>query len=104
MRFDTPIYFQRMDAGAYDANTGNYECDNPTEDKRYASVTNTGTETLKLVYGDLRQSSLTVRLQTPYKHPFDRIRIGEGDTAKFYHVDMVRRLRSKQTFVVSEVQ
>jgi hypothetical protein len=35
-----------------------------------------------------------------YTEPFDRIRIGE----KFYKVDKVRQLRTKQTFIISEVQ
>ena len=99
MRFDTPIYFQRMKR-AYDATTGNYSHEQPEEVKRYASITNTGTDTLNLVYGELKQGSLTIRLQMPYTEPFDRIRIGN----KHYRVDRERLLRTKHTFVVSEVQ
>ncbi len=104
MRFDTPIYFQRTKKGEYNATTGNYSPATPEEVKRYASITNTGTETLSLVYGELKQGSLTIRLQMPYTEPFDRIRIGEGETAKYYRVDRARRLRTKHTFIVSEVQ
>ena len=100
MRFDTPIYFQRKVKGAYDATTGNYGPATVEEVVRYASITNTGTETLNIVYGELKQGSLTVILQMPYTEPFDRIRIGD----KYYRVDRERRLRTKQTFVVSEVQ
>lgn len=100
MRFDTPIYFQRKVKGPYDASTGNYGPATTEEVVRYASITNTGTDTLNLVYGELKQGSLTVILQMPYTVPFDRIRIGD----KHYRVDRERRLRTKHTFVVSEVQ
>lgn len=104
MRFDTPIYFQRIVPGKYDATTGNYGADAITEVQKYASVTHSGTETLQLVYGELRQGSLTIRLQSHYSAPFDRIRIGEEEHAKYYRVDMERKLRNMQVFVVSEVQ
>ena len=100
MRFDTPIYFQSIEPGDYDPSTGNYAPDKVTEVQRYASITDTGAETLRLVYGEIRQGSLTIRLQNHYTEPFNRIRIGD----KSYSVDMMRRLRTKQTFVVSEVQ
>ena len=100
MRFDTPIYFQTIEMGAYNAETGNYEPDTVTEDKRWASVTDSKTETLKLIYGDIKQGCKTVRLQNIYRKPFDRIRIGE----KLYRVDFSRGLRCKHIFVVSEVQ
>ena len=100
MRFDTPVYFQRVISGDYDATTGNYGPDVVHETKIYASVTNTGTETLKIVYGGLKQNSLTLRLQNHYNAPYDRIRIND----KLYNVDRSRKLRIKHTFVVSEVQ
>lgn len=100
MRFDTPIYFQRVQAGELDENTHNYGEDTIVETKVYASVSTTATETLKIVYGDIKQNSLTIRLQMPYKTAFDRIKVGE----KFYKVDSAKQLRNKQVFVVSEVQ
>ena len=96
MRYDTPIFFQRIQRGAYNASTGNYGEDSITEEKRYADVTDTGTEHLTLIYGKIQQGSLTIRLQRSYKVPFNRIRIGE----KLYNVDFARHLK---TFVVSEV-
>lgn len=99
MRFDTPIYFQTLHS-EYDASTGDYGMSTVSEVMRYASVSSTGTETLSLVYGELKQGSLTIRLQNHYSEPFDRIRIGE----KFYRVDRTRPLRLKHTLVVSEVQ
>lgn len=100
MRFDTPIYFVRIQAGEYDASTGDYGEDTKTEEMRLAAVTDTGTQTMTLVYGSLKQGSKTIRLQNHYTKPFDSIRIGE----KQYRVDKERKLRVKQTFIVSEVQ
>lgn len=98
MRYDIPVYFQTVQRGAYDAETGNYLPDNTTEEKRWASVTNSSAETLQLVYGKIKQGSLTVQFQRHYSKPFDSIRI----SGKTYQVDHVQTLRNKQMFVVSE--
>ena len=100
MRCDKPIYFQKSVRGPYNRETGNYEPPTITETKVYASVTDSSAETLNLVYGKIKQRTLTIRLQTQYNEPFDRIRIGD----KLYGVDKARNLRTKQVFVVSEVQ
>lgn len=100
MRFDKPIYFQKITAGAYEPTTGNYAEDEITEEKRFASVTNSRTDTLQLVYGAIKQGSLTIRLQMPFTAPFDRIRIED----KTYKVDYSRQLYNKHIFIVSEVQ
>lgn len=100
MRCDTEVFFQSIVPGEYDEATGDYGDDIASEEKRYASVTDTGTETMNLVYGSIKQGSKTVRLQTHYKKPFDRIRIGNA----LYRVDFERKLRTKHVFVVSEVQ
>ena len=100
MRYDTPVYFQTIKAGAYDASTGNYGEDIVTEEKRDASVTDTGDETLNILYGEIKQGVKTVQLQNHYDKPFDRIRVGN----QVYRVDRARRLRVKHVFVISEVQ
>lgn len=102
MRYNTPVYFQRKQKGAYNADTGNYGPETVVEVKRYASVTDTGTDTLNLVYGGPKQGSLTIRLQRPYTDPFDQIRIGDGEQAKCYGSDKARLF--KRVFIVSEVQ
>ncbi len=99
MRFDTPVYFQRI-KNEYDESTGDYGLSTISEEMRYASVTNAGVSTLNLLFGEVKQGCLTIRLQNPYDKPFDRIRIG----LTFYRVDFTRHLRTKQTLVVSEVQ
>lgn len=97
MRYDKPVYFQRITPGKYDSSTGDYGDDTVTEVKKYASVTDSGVETLRLIYGEIRQGVKIIRIQRPYKETFDRIRIGK----KLYSVDMSRYGR---VFVVSEVQ
>ena len=98
MRFDTPIYFRLVES-TYNEDTGNYD-DTVTEEKRYASISDTGSDTLRLIYGELKQGSKTVRLLSPYNKPFSNVRIGD----KIYTVDRSRLLRTKQTLIVSEVQ
>ncbi len=100
MRYDTPIYFQRVTPGEYDPATGNYGPDTTAEVMQYAAVCASKLDTVRLIYGTLKQGSLTVHLQNHYDEPFDQIRIGE----KVYRVDMARPLRVKHVFVVSEVQ
>lgn len=100
MRFDTPVYFQKITQGVYDAKTGDYGNGTISEEKRFASVTNTGIDTIHLVYGELKQGVVTVRLQNYYNEPFDRLRIGNT----VYSVDRARMLRTKQTLICSEVQ
>ena len=100
MRYDTPIYFQHSPSGTYNDLPGDYSDDTVAEVERWASVTDAGIDTLRLVYGEIKQGAKVVRLQTQYTESFNCIRIGE----KRYSVDKVRNLRTKQTFVVSEVQ
>ena len=100
MRFDTPIFFVKDLPAEYDANTGNYIEIAAEETQAFASVTDTGAQTLNLVYGELKQGSLTIRLQNHIGISFDRIRVGD----KYYRKDMERKLRTKHIFVVSEVQ
>lgn len=100
MRYDIPVYFQRITSGEYDASTGDYGEDIIAEEMRWASVTDAGIDTLNIVYGKIRQGVKTVRLQNHYDKPFDRLRI--GDTV--YRVDKARPLRLKHTFICSEVQ
>lgn len=100
MRYDTAVYFETVTEGEYNEETGDYAEDKVTEVEKYASVNYTGIETLKIVFGDIRQGNVTIKLPRPYKKPFDRIRIG----GKLYSVDYENPLRNKTVFVASEVQ
>ena len=91
MRYDTPVYFQEITPGEYKPRNGDYREDTIQETKRLASVMNTGEETLKLLYGSIKQGSLTIQLQNHYNAPFSRIRIGET----IYQADVSRKLTGK---------
>lgn len=100
MRYEKEVYFQKITAGDYDESTGNHNDDSVTETMRYASVMDTKTETMLLVYGKITQGSLTIQIQNHYDEAFDRIRVDDA----VYSVDDFRKLRTKHVFVVSEVQ
>lgn len=100
MRYDTPVYMQSITNGEYDPKTGNYGEEQVKETLLLASVMDTKAELLTLVYGGIRQGSLMIQVQNSSDKEVDRIRIGE----KLYRIDYERKLRTKQTFVVSEVQ
>ena len=100
MRYDTTVYFQKLTQGEYDPETGDYKEDSIREDAKQAAVMDTSTQMMQLIYGIIKQGSLTVQLQNHYDHPFNRVRIGN----KIYKVDHSRKLRTKHTFIVSEVQ
>lgn len=100
MRYDTPIYFQKVTEGQYDTSTGDYGDDVIVETEVMASVMDTQTEAMKLIYGTIMQGSRTIQIQNHYSDAFDQIRIGK----RIYRVDRSRNLKTKQTFIVSEVQ
>lgn len=100
MRYDKTVYFQRPGSRTYNPETGNYERGAPIETERLASVMDTQTETMILVYGEIRQGSKMVHIQNRYDGPLERVRIG----SKIYRVDFKRELGEKQSFVLSEVQ
>ena len=99
MRYDKEVFFESITPGAYDESTGDYGEESVSSVMRLASVYDTRTETMKTVYGGVKQGSLTLHLQNHYDDDFDRIRIGETT----YQVDYRRKLRTKESFVVSEV-
>ncbi len=99
MRYDKTVYFC-SESKTYDTETGDYVKGGTARDPKSASVMDTRTETLRLVYGEIRQDSYTIQLQNHYTNSFDYI---EYDGKK-YSVDFRRRLRNKETFIVSEVQ
>lgn len=100
MRFDTPVYFQLITPGEYDTSSGDYAEATKIETMKYADITDTGTDTILKVYGELKQNVKTVRIHGHFDAAFSRIRIGE----KSYKVDFSRTLRNFHVFVVSEVQ
>ncbi|WP_066925552.1 hypothetical protein [Murdochiella massiliensis] len=100
MRYDKRIFFVSQVDGEYDQTTGDYLEPEIVKTEVYAAVHDTNEETLKLLYGDIRQKSFTVHILGRYEKAFRYILID----GKSYHVDLTRRLRHRQTFIVSEVQ
>ena len=99
MRYDTPVYFQTVKSGQYDQNTGNYGDDTIVEKELMASVMDTSTKTMQLIYGTIKQGSLTIHIQNHWNEAFNFIRIDK----KQYKVDYSRKLRTKHIIVISEV-
>lgn len=100
MRYDKKIYFVKSGEAVYDKSTGDYIGSDPTETEIIASVSPTTINTMRLVYGEIRQGSVTVHLLNHYDAPFDYIRIGN----KKYSVNYKRMLRTKEALVCTEVQ
>lgn len=100
MRYDTPIYFEKLSPGVYDETVGDYGDPVVVSTKRLASVVNTSEKQMHLIYGGIREGSKTISLLNAYGEVFDRIRVG----TKLYTVDRRISLRTKQAFVCSEIQ
>ncbi len=100
MRYDKAIFFVKETGGAYDPTTGDYAASTLNKCKVYASVMDTSADTLRLVYGGIVQGSLTIQIQNRYSGEFDYIEYN----GKRYNVDRRRKLRVKETFIVSEIQ
>lgn len=99
MRFDTEVFLQTIKEGSYDPASGNYSDDEIIEQKLWANVNDTSAETMNIIYGAIQQGSVTVRFQNTVPE-FDYLRIGD----KRYRRDYTRKLRTKTTYIMSEVQ
>lgn len=97
MRFNIPITFVKY-TDSYDASTGDYNTTSHST-LRYADVTPTSEQMMTLVYGGVRQDSVTARLQNRYTGDFDEILID----GKAYRVDYRRPLSVKDVFVLTRV-
>ena len=98
MRFDTPITFIKY-SESYNATTGDYTTTISSQSVRYASVSNTTERMMTLVYGGVRQDSITARIQNHFTGDFDEIMSG----GKAYRVDYRNPKRVKDVFVLSRV-
>lgn len=103
MRCDTQIYFvtdgkRELVTDPASENYGGYTTSATTAVGRLADVTDTQATTQQLVYGKLREGSVTVRLNGQYLEPFDHIRIG----SVLYDVDAKRHLRHRSVFICHE--
>ena len=100
MRYDTPVTFRQLQRGVYDSSTGNYSPDTVAlSETRNAAVMDSSVETMKLVYGEIKQGSKTIHLQNRVVGPYNCVVIGSDK----YRIDHEQLLRTKQILVVSEV-
>ena len=98
MRYDQRIYFVKEGEDEYDYATGDYVTTEPVKREAWANVSDTGTERMQLIYGNLKQGAITVRIQGKYEEAFDYIEVEN----KKYNVDAFRTFRNDQAFNLSE--
>lgn len=99
MRYDKKVLFQFVDS-VYNKSTGDYEEQVTSEHTEYASVVDTDIQTMQIVYGGIKQGSITMHLQNKVPYTFNRI-MYDG---KPYMVDQVINQRVKQAYVLSQWQ
>ena len=98
MRYDKKIDFMLVDY-VYNAN-GDYTEEVIEQVTEYGSIVNTDFDTMRLVYGEIRQGSITLHLQNHIDFTFNRI-VVDGKT---YAVDQRINQRVKQAYILSECQ
>ena len=81
MRYDTPIQFVSDGSKVYDPDTGTWNQSGTIRVKRMANVTHTSAQRQQAVFGDVKATRYTVRLQRPYTAKYTFIQIG---TNKYY--------------------
>lgn len=96
MRYDTKAVFQLVE-DTYDSN-GDYTESVIEEHIEYCSVASTDIQTMHLVYGEIRQGSITMHLQNHIGYTFNRVVID----GKPYTVDQKLPLRVKTAYILSE--
>ncbi len=98
MRYDREAIFQQVEE-QYQSN-GDYVESVVEEHTEYCSVAYTDLQTMRLVYGAIKQGSLTIHLQNYIGYAFNRIVID----GKQYVVDDAIDLRFKKVYIISEWQ
>ncbi len=101
MRYDKTISLYSDNRGWYNNETGDYEDDGGAFiDHAIASVNDASDQTVKLVYGEMREGVLMVHVPT---NDIDINTDYIEYKGKKYRIDKRRNLRFKTTFIVSEV-
>lgn len=100
MRYDTKVTFCKETPGGYNPATGDYAASTVRTLNKWANVTDAGADAMQLIYGQLRQGAIVIRIRGAVDPDMDYIMVG----GKKYSPDMVRTLRQEQTFTCSEVQ
>lgn len=98
MRYDKLVKFQMVNSVYTDK--GDYEEQITSEYTEYASIVDTDFQTMAIVYGGIKQGSITLHLLNKVKYNFNRIVYED----KVYMVDQVINQRTKQAYILSQWQ
>lgn len=101
MRYDKVITPCEENRGLYNEDTGDYDDASDTYNEPIiASVCDASDQTVKLVYGEMREGVLMIHVPTNDIDVKTDYIMYKG---KKYRIDKRRNLRFKTTFIVSEV-
>lgn len=101
MRYDKVITPCEENRGLYNEDTGDYDDASDTYNEPIiASVCDASDQTVKLVYGEIREGVLMIHVPTNDIDVKTDYIMYKG---KKYRIDKRRNLRFKTTFIVSEV-
>ena len=98
MRYDKKVTFVKETGDKYNYSTGNYESGELELEERFCDITDTGAETMNLLYGKVVQGAKTVRVKTQLYDIFDYLIID----GKKYQIQMVQTFRHEQSYHVVE--
>ena len=83
MRYDKPFYFVSNVDKHYDAELGEWVQGQTSRVKKYGNVTAMSANRQQVIFGDVSNKRLIVRLQRVYREPYDLLEID----GKSYQVD-----------------
>lgn len=98
MRYDTKALFQYVEDD-YDS-IGDYAETVKEEHTEYVSIASTDIQTMHLIYGEIRQGSITMHMQNYVPYAFNRVVINDVK----YSVDQAFDLRFKKAYILSQCQ
>lgn len=83
MRYDKPFYFVSNVDKHYDAELGEWVKGQTSRVKKYGNITAMSENRQQVIFGDVSNKRLIVRLQRVYREPYDLLEID----GKSYQVD-----------------
>ena len=83
MRYDKPLYFVSEVGKHYDAELGEWVQGKTSRVKKFANITAMSENRQQVIFGDVSNKRLIVRLQRVYREPYDLLEID----GKSYQVD-----------------
>ena len=87
MRYDKPLYFVRNIDKHYDAELGEWVQGETSRVKKFANITAMSENRQQVIFGDVSNKRLIVRLQRVYREPYDLLEIdGKSYQADNEHV------------------